>query len=222
MNVTVLGHSFIRRLRDDLIPPHNGRGYDINAHNPTKAARLAHAMGVSDHVTGIYTECNNMAFISDLDRSEPLISRTSPGIVLIDMGSNDVAHMERTDPNNILLLATQLTDFASELQVGVVIINSILPRTARISCSAEIFKANADLFNLFVNNICSTSDTLVYHRIRGFSHTCIDGTERERKVSEWSTDGIHCTTKESKKQYMRRVRRAILTEVNRAKRWANN
>ena len=218
MDVAFLGHSFIRRLRDDCIINNTNRlGHDIGTHSEIKAAQLAKCMGVHHHVRRIYTHSNYIVTIKDLARCAILVSNIKPKIVMIDIGSNDIAHITKVNPALMLNLATQLTDFASQLSTEVVILNGILPRTAGISADVVTFQKNSDLYNTFLKNICDTSKNMVYNKLRGFTHTWIDNVEHSRPVSDWSTDGIHCNTTQSMKQYRTRVKQAILSQIKRAK-----
>jgi hypothetical protein len=218
MDVAFLGHSFIRRLRDDNIHHTKGRhGLDIGTHSDINATLFAKCIGVHHHVRRIYTHTNYILFIKDIARCSLLITKIKPGIVLIDIGSNDLASVTKVNPALMLELATQITDSATQLSSSVIIINGILPRTAGMTASAETFQDNADLYNRFLKNICETSTNLVYNKLRGFTHTWIDNIEQKKPVSDWSTDGIHCNTIESMKRYRTRIKQAILSQIGRAK-----
>jgi hypothetical protein len=213
MDIVVLGHSFVRRLRDGLIPPVPYRhSHDIHAWNATAAAQLASAWGISDHVRHVYTYSDGIVRIRDVDRAVSTIQRIRPCVVLIDIGSNDLAHVEEVDPPLMLRLATQLTDFAIDLAAHKVILNAILPRTGNITCPPAVFRDNAEHFNNFLYNICDPKSKLVFHKPRGFWKTHVDGKERLCEVAEWSSDGIHCTL-ESMRRYSTRTKRAIITQV---------
>ena len=214
MNVVIMGHSFVRRLRDDLLPSPSNYADDINSYNPTKAAALSTKLGIQHHFKGVYTISNRIVRIRDLNDCDTTISRVSARVVLIDIGSNDLAHMDRVDPILMLRLATQITDIGAKFRKSVVIINSILPRKSGITCTIETFLNNADLYNNYLKNICDTSDNCIYNKMRGFAYTCA---LKRREVSEWSTDGIHCNTINSKKHYRARIRQSIMAEVKRAK-----
>jgi hypothetical protein len=218
MDVVLLGHSFIRRMRDDLSPPmFTKHGLDIGHYSSLKAARFSTALRISNHIRGMYTLSNNVNFINDITHSKRLIIRTSPGIVIIDIGSNDLARIDNVNPVKMLELATKITDIATQLSAPVVIINCILPRSVRIASNPKTYLENTIHYNTFLKNICDTSDNLVFHKLRGFTHTWVNDIERRLEVSEWSSDGIHCNTPASRKKYRDSVRHAILSEVARAR-----
>ena len=216
MNVVIVGHSFVRRLRDDLLPPLSRRGFDIDPYNPLKAAAFSTKLGIQHHFKGVYTASDGIIFIRDMKYCNSDIVRVSARIVVFDVGSNDLAHVDSVDPNRMLCLATQLTDIGAKLKNAVVIINCILPRTAGITCQRETFIENADLYNEYLKNICATSDNCVYNKLRGFRYIRSNKVQRRREVSEWSKDGIHCNTTASMKHYRSRIRQSIMAEVKRA------
>ena len=210
-----MGHSFLRRLRDDMIVNSGSRhGLDIGRASTINAAKMATKLGVSNHLRAIYTHCNYINLIKDLPRCAAITQKIEPSIVVIDIGSNDLANIKTRDHIKMLQLATQVTDFAASIPAKVVIIHAILPRTARITPSTETFQDNVDLYNNFLKNICETSDNLIYDKLRGFRNIWIDNVEYPLKVSDWSTDGIHCNS-QSMKKYKARVRQAILRQVGR-------
>ena len=217
MDAVFLGHSFIRRLRDDCIPPNKGKhGLDIGTHSEINAAKLAKCIGVQHHVRRIYTHSNYVVSIKDVTRCALLVTKIKPSIVMIDIGSNDLAHITKVNPGLMLELATKITDLATNLSTRVVILNGILPRTAGMSTDTVTFLKNSELYNQFLKNICESSTNLVYNKLRGFTHTWIDNTEQILPVSQWSTDGIHCNTQQSKTRYRTRVKQAILSQIGRA------
>ena len=219
MDVVVLGHSFIRRLRDGLIPPKKSkRSHDIPAWNTAAASQLTAAWGMSQHIRHIYTFSDGVTRIRDIDGATHMVERIRPGIVLMDIGSNDLAHVDSVDPSQMLRLATHITDTALTLSTHKVIINAILPRTGNITCTPAVFRENASHLNSFLKNICDPKSRLVFHKPRGFWTQCTDAKERPCEVSEWSSDGIHCDMPDSARRYSARTRRAILTQVH----WARN
>lgn len=210
-----MGHSFVRRLRDGLVPPlPSKRGQDIPPWNTKGASHLASAWGISDHVRGVYTYCDGVVRIRDIDIALSTVRRVRPGVVLIDIGSNDLAHVDEVNPNLMLRLVTQLTDFALALPTSKVVLNAILPRTGNITCAPEVFRENAEHFNNFLFNICDPPSKIVFHRPRGFWMTHVGGKERVCEVHEWSTDGIHCNMPASMGRYRARTRRAVLAQIH--------
>jgi hypothetical protein len=175
---------------------------------------LSKNLNISQHVKRVFTFSDGVVSIGDIARAHSFINDIGPGIVLIDIGSNDLAHIQTVDPSTMLHLATSLTDLVLTLNACKVIFNAILPRTGNITCNPETFRANAELYNNYLKNICDPKSKLVYHKPRGFWNSYTDGLEHICQVSEWSSDGIHCDTPESFRRWTARTRRAILTQVH--------
>jgi hypothetical protein len=218
MDVVVLGHSFVRRLRDGLIPPWpSNRGRDIGIGSLNRASLLSRKFNISRHVGRVYTFSDGVVRIGDIARAQHFIDQIAPGILLIDIGSNDLARIDVVDPLHMLRLATSLTDMALTFCARKVIFNAILPRTGNITCTPETFRANAEHFNTYLMNICDPRSKLVYHQPRGFWTSYADSRNDICAVSAWSTDVIHCDNPDSFRRYMARTRRAILSQVHWAK-----
>ena len=99
MDVVVLGHSFVRRLRDGLIPPWpSNRGRDIGIASPNRASLLSRKFNISPHVGRVYTFSDGVVRIGDIARAHGFIGQIVPGILLIDIGSNDLARIDALTP----------------------------------------------------------------------------------------------------------------------------
>ena len=92
---------------------------------------------------GVYTYADTVVMADDLTHSIPLISAVRPNIVLMDIGSNDLANLHMTDHFSSLDLATRVFDIAKQYNeqrsVLMVIVNNILPRSNNIACTADVF-----------------------------------------------------------------------------------
>ena len=211
-SIVLVGHSFIRRFRDYHLPYHAG-GHDILQPNAVRAAQLSDALNLEHHVEGVHTYADNVVMADDLTHSIPLIRAVRPNIVLMDIGSNDLANLHMTDHFSSLDLATRVFDIAKQYNeqrsVPMVIINSILPRSNNIACMADVFLRNAEHYNNVVSNYCDKKK-IIYNKQRGFHFMEIQGQQVSHPVSSWSKDGIHCDIPQSMAQYTQRLRRAIL------------
>ena len=165
-NTVLVGHSFIRRFRDYHLPYHAG-GQDILQPNAVRAAQLSDALNLEHHVEGVYTYAGNVVMADDLTHSIPLIRAVRPNIVLMDIGSNDLANLHMTDHFSSLDLATRVFDKAKQYNeqcsVPMVIINSILPRSNNIACMANVFLGNAEHYNNVVSNYCDKKN-IIYNK----------------------------------------------------------
>ena len=129
---------------------------------PHVAQYAAHAAVLGHRVTGLYTAANDINLIEHLNKAEATVRNVMPSIVLLHVGSNDLAHAVTVNPMETLELATLVVDFAEylpkQLHVECVIINSVVPRNSNnMSCSAEVFRANMAHFNAVIENYCVSS-----------------------------------------------------------------
>jgi hypothetical protein len=221
MDAIFVGHSFIRRMRDEVLRVANNtrtrpRPRDISWTQPHGAQSFARHLRLHDMFHCVYTEANNINLVTDLDSAMSTISHVRPFLLLIDIGSNDVADVMTLDPNAMLRLATAVHDFAVQTAVPCVIINAILPRTGNISCDAAIFRGNAVLYNRFLASLCDDRTTH-YNKMRGFAYIHQWSRRSSREVSTWSKDGIHCDSPISMRRYINRIRQAVLAHAYRCR-----
>ena len=219
----LIGNSFIRRLRDNYVVPENGRkkGRDISESRLHVAQYAAQAADLGHRVTGLYTAANDINLIEHLNKAETTVRNVMPSIVLLHVGSNDLAHVVTVNPMKTLELATLVVDFAEylhkQLHVECVIINSVVPRNSKnMSCSAEVFRANMAHFNAVIENYCVSSrkQGLIYNHLRGFFNHKINKRDVPLAPEVWTTDGIHCNP-EWMAKYKLRVRFAIMDATTR-------
>ena len=239
MTVILLGDSFIRRMKDELLPTGASHGIqlpgatdqrllcgatggncsDITAHQTKDATQLAENMKISNHYHSIFVLTHGISMIQDLQapHCDDTVQQLQPDIVFLDIGTNDVANMTKVSPTSVLTLVTTLTDLAFSLPCSKALISAMLPRTGHMIAPTEVFQENQQLFNRMLYHICSTSDKLVFHWPRGFetAHNFQDGVQvpRSRAVSDWSDDGVHCNAA-ALRQYIKRVRQAILQQAH--------
>ena len=218
MDAVMIGHSFIRRLRDETFPPRVAhrripRGQDIHHVQQNKARAFASKLRLDDNIRAIYTASNGINLIKDLHKSESLIFQIRPDMILIDIGSNDLANLTDQDHNSALNFAHQVLEFAESLPAHLIIINAILPRSESITCSPETFRYNASHYNRIVSTFCATSPHIKFNKMWGFNFHYDNDTEQTRPVSLWSLDGIHCDTQIGRKQYRSRIRHALLDNM---------
>ena len=87
--VLVLGHSFVRRLREFAAQNHSGGPYDLNL-------GLSNICSIIFH--GIGGRTVDKMIKNDLDK----IHSAAPNIVVLELGSNDLCDKD-TDPETIAL-----------------------------------------------------------------------------------------------------------------------
>ncbi|RUM44976.1 MAG: hypothetical protein DSY80_03835 [Desulfocapsa sp.] len=208
MNVVLVGHSFVRRLQTGLLP--NSRGQNIVT--PYAARHLAIALQVSEHFQCVFTCAQNLNLVHHLPYHLHYIMNIMASIVVLDIGSNDIAHFTDTRHETCLRLATDIVQFAQSLidsGVKLVLIISILPRTHGITCSPETFISNAQTVNSYIKQLTDPEQRLKFHKLRGFFGTD-QALSQPPTVTSWSNDGIHCNKNGSDQLYIKRLRHGLL------------
>ena len=199
-DVVIVGHSFIRRYRDHLIPPaagFPGQGQDITAAMPLVARQAAINAALDRRINGIYTVANQLNLIANLHMADATLNAVQPQIVILNVGSNDLANLTGVNNNHVLTMINSLVAFGEHCRADyatqLVVINSIVPRLSNIACTPSDFTTNMETFNRLASNWCSGVDGLMFNRLRGFYMKHIDNKiEIPLPVHEWSYDGIHC------------------------------
>ena len=214
-----VGDSFVRRLRDDLVTRSfhaKSKPRDVSQTQPILASALSHTLRLDNEIRGVYTESNHLQFISDLPNAHLLLHHVRPDIVVVNVGSNDLANLAQVNRAAVLQLAVQLHSFAASFDARMVIMCKVLYRTQRLSGTPEIFAENADIFNSIVRNMCCKNSTPItlFNPLRGFmfEHNDTD-TPIPRPVSSWSHDGIHVDTMASMTRFQERQRLFILDNL---------
>ena len=218
--IVIIGHSFVRRMRSDtlgerssnlsncdILPPH---GWQLD-----RARRLAEAIKVSKHFAHDFTMAEGITFVSHLPHANNYLSSISPRVLIIDIGSNDMARLQTVDRPTAESLAYQTIQFALNSTADRVIINAVIPRTAGLSCpDGEVFFQNMTMYNDRVREACDNHvHFLIFNKQQGFTFTNANGNiPHRRPVSDWSTDGIHCSG-QSMATYVSRLHGTVLDAV---------
>ena len=212
MTVLLVGHSFIRRFRDTILRDSPFVGKDILCKNSQAAAIFADKLRINEHFQQVFTISQRLYFIHQLSRIQKQLLEIRPDIVLVDIGSNDLANLTFANPGRCLALATAIFDFAQTIiSSTTVIINSVLPRVGRLNCSPKTFLENCTYFNNFLKHLCSSTPNIKYQKLRGFF-----GSDPEHKLS-WSLDGIHCNASAGQRMYTTRLRQTLLSSCHNIK-----
>ena len=209
MNVVLLGHSFIRRARQHLLP----YAFDIDIVAPHLASELAVKLRLERHFPKIFTQCQHLNFIRQLPQTISFIRTITPSVVVLDIGSNDLSQLTCVDPSQCLQLASNLIDFADLIIRTInciVIIHSVLPRSHRLQSSPQIFAANCDTFNKCLKNFAAAHEKICFNKLRGFFGE-FNSTAQSFTIdiNSWSDDGIHCN-RNFMPIYLSRLRHGLL------------
>ena len=211
MDVLLVGHSFIRRYRDQKLRRQRGeRPTDISPTQIIKAQQMASAMRLSQHVRAVFTLSDNIVLMRHVLQQKRKIRQLQPEVVVFDIGSNDLAHLASVEPRRMLHMANELHSFISQLGLQLIIVNAILPRTAGISCTPETYAANAKLYNQYMSVFCEVNPKIVFNKQRGLQ--CLADTNNPRPVHQWSHDGIHLASS-AVRTYENRLRHSILDNI---------
>lgn len=197
----LIGHSFIRRIRDAWIGPFYARGQDY--FDISLARTVANTAGVSNRIRELFTCANGINLISQLPYAEATIERLKPSIIAFNVGSNDLAGLKEIDPGRIEELVNEYLDFAQRIisvyNVKQVILFSVLPRTNVRAGSPSIFWENMNIFNSKLKQKTMSDSQKTFVKIKGFYSKKIGGVDYRLAVNEWSRDGIHCKTFDDRK-----------------------
>ena len=199
--VVLVGHSFIRRYRDHIVPPADnarpGTSADITPSKPA-VARIATVNAKHErHITAIYTAANCINRVNDLPKADSVIRQTWQAIVVVNSGSNDIATLNTVDHSKVLGFVNDVIDFGESVRskhgVKLVVVNSVVPRDANIAGTAETFLENITLFNKIAKTWCDCEPDFLFFCLKGFYMKHVDNrTEIPLPVGDWSYDGIHC------------------------------
>ena len=210
MKAVIIGHSFVRRLRDEALPPPHFRLKDVAWHHSQKAISLATNLALDEVYQEVYTVSDGLVFISDLKLANSTLFNLKPELVVVDIGSNDIANVALCEPTRMLDMATQVFEFADSIQGAQAVVNAVLPRTNNISGHPSVFRQNATQYNVCLSNLCDPSFRVTFNKMRGFHGRWNEvGLEEPLPVASWSNDGIHCNAT-SLERYRQRIRHAML------------
>ena len=204
----------IRRLRDHYLP-RRFRYRDGRPHHVERARELAKELGLDKQFAGAYTAADDIVFIRELEHTRRTIATVKPAVVVIDIGTNNIACLTADDHVAILNLVTRVYEFARSLHVSLVVVNVVIPRCKGFFCSPDVFMTNAKRYNSILNTLVENNDnpSIVVNKMRGFFG---DGFSKNAlPVLRWSSDGIHANNAESIKRYRNRTRHCVLDNLYR-------
>ena len=199
MACLLIGHSFVRRIRGRYAP-FGFRRYqeDISLADTHAAQDFAQGIKLSDVFhAGVHT-FSSRSFITDI----PVAWRLSCELLVLDIGSNDIAQSKTVNKRAMELLAKFIYDWASLAPARCVIFIGVLPRTAGLRGSARQFEQNRLYYNAALTSLCKDSNHMTFAKVRGF-----EGRDPIASVSSWSDDGIHPCSME---KYTRRLRFIVM------------
>ena len=188
---------------------------DVRPFQSRRAAALCRNFNLDENFHAAYTVGDDIVLVSDLPRSRRDVRALGPAVVVVDIGPNDIARLTAVDHGAMLRLAMDVHKFAMSLDVAMVVLNAVLPRTDRLTCSPDIFLTNAKSNNKILCNLAGSegSPCVVFNQMRGFFGQ--SSGSGELPVSSWSSDGIHPNREDSMRRYRNRIRQCILENLHR-------
>jgi hypothetical protein len=208
----VIGHSFVVGLHDDFVSKYK-------RHHPSQLEQLiSDELKLSFNVVGVWLWGLRGATVKSLRPPEYLFSQVQPGVVVIDLGSNDIvqgSHLESIIAG-LLDLANWFLSRCSQL---VVVFLSVVPRTGALGVMSVCdFKERMKQCNDMMKQRVSELNDLriVFVMQRGFYEIQLEGTKVELPVIVWSDDGVHPHFK-GKEKYKNSLRTAICVGLKRLK-----
>ena len=170
----LVGHSYIRRFRAAL-------GYAEDVDTIPEARQLATLLRVEQKFTQIYTNSKvrddhpgapagsmlDLVSVHHLPDHDTL--RTfNTDYVVTDVASNDLSRCTGRNPQKVVNLATDLWNWADNLNIPVVI-QAVLPRYDHILCSWQDFAWNQQAFNAIIRErVDASPNSLVsYNKMQG-------------------------------------------------------
>ena len=184
-----MGHSFVSRLK-----------HKLNTTSSSNPSRNAIALRVDRIAPLVFIRGRSGERVMNNDRMINDARQIRPDVVIIDTGSNDLIH--NSTP---LSVATRLITVGEAIlkdnPLAKVVLCSALHR-GRPTGPHSLLNDNIDLFNRILRNYCDVEPRMTYHTHRGFWTV---------PIKHWSTDYIHPNTHLGMSNYIKSIRRAILT-----------
>ena len=169
MDLLFVGHSYVRRLRDHYLQrPDRHRPYthvrrhprpdqrNVRPYQSRGTATLCRNINLDVNFNAAYTVGDDIVFVCDLPISHRDVRSVRPAVVMVDIGSNDIASLTAVYHGAMLRLAMDVHSFALSLDVAMVVLNTVLPQTDRLACSPETFLANAKSYNKILLNLAGS------------------------------------------------------------------
>ena len=139
-----------------------------------------------------------------LNANIPVAWRPSCELLVLDIGSNDIAQSKTVNKRAMELLAKFIFVWASLARARCVISLGVILRAAGLRGSARQFEQNRLYYNAVLTSLCKNSNHMNSAKDTGF-----EGSDPIASVSSWSDDGIHPRSME---KYSHRLRFIVMRE----------
>ena len=187
--VLIFGHSFVRRLHDDLV-----KGFD------SRAKQNFNLAGSGVYVCLKGTGGRTVEKVRKYDISA--IASIQPDIIILELGTNDLCHLS---PEVVGSRIEELARFfRDELRVKVVVVCQVIDRKIPHSTAPDAaFNAKAAILRQYLCVVLENEAGIFLWEHRDFGGD----------VNSLSLDGVHCNSQGQYRLY-RSYRGAILKALN--------
>ena len=185
-NVSIVGHSFVRRFND---------GLKRTRRSPKQQ------LGLNNSVGSIYISGKGGAM------ADQILSNYAPAstdILILDLGTNDLC-----GSFDGATLAEKVTQYLEEYierypNLKLIYIFEIVERLRTRNISKKEFDYERFVYNRKMSELASCSSIIHFRKQEGLT-----------RINQWSNDGIHPNTAYGSNQYMMNIRRTIMDGVRR-------
>ena len=197
----ILGHSFIRRLHHDL------SSYFAGAPEGELPRLTAQYLKVHHNIPKVYLYGESGAMADSFPVPHTWLDSISPTIVLIELGTNDLAR--GTPAEHVASCLWQMVMKLHCSFPAIIGILSVVPRSHKLYISQHNFlQACAQLESTLKCKVQGYSN-IFYHKHKGFYEIEFQGKKSPKPIESWSLDGIHPNTEAGQKSYQSSLRDAL-------------
>ena len=140
------------------------------------------------------------AKVQHLNTILPVLARYGPDILLVDIGSNEIA--QGAQPTRVAASIEQWVQEASRVFPGVICLLSVVPRAAGlVIMTPEQFLNAASELEALLKLLPKSHGNVLYHKHKGFYEREELGVKSPLIPYDWSHDGIHPNNQLGRKKY---------------------
>ena len=181
--ICIIGHSFIAHLYDNLREEQK---------TPSIQDNIGVLLNISDVKLRPAMYGRRGAKIGHLHRFKKFILREEPAILVVDIGSNDIASSNEDVHSLVLRLVTQMNTWLENFQSVKLIALCNITHKTKIKWSpktVESFNKDVDNYNAILAWELRSHKRLIWWRHRGLNHSktkeTIDGTHFDTRSGRW-------------------------------------
>lgn len=142
---------------------HNGISGQMIVAGPTTSLSCWSSMSASK---GVFTKSHSFILVEDLHQAFKYTNSPSPTIVMLNIGSNDLARLHGVNKMAVHDMAQMVFADAEQIKCKSAVINSVLPRVKGMSCMPDVFRENVMVYNKEVKSLCTGSDKVCFNRMK--------------------------------------------------------